>query len=226
MDHHRFLMIQGLWLWAAFRAVGVSWGDHLWCSSNYWTSQRRERERTPFPAFVPSCCCWAFQLRRMQSLEHLGHMFGHRGLEWLHGSLWSRSTPHSACWNHGREPVSTEIGLILFPVCVKQSLLIKKTGISFCLKQVSQHGLLSQFQLWLLRKSLFIFRRLRNIIYANLFFFWILFYRYLPEIFGCSICYYRYIVKFWQLSYCSKPEVPYSDLFFTVALLPSCQSIN
>lgn len=125
MDHHRFLMIRGLWLWAAFRAVGVSWGDHLWCSSNYWTSQRRERERTPFPAFVPSCCCWAFQLRRMQSLEHLGHMFGHRDLEWLHGSLWSRSTPHSACWNPRREPVSTEIGLILFPVCVKQSLLIK-----------------------------------------------------------------------------------------------------
>lgn len=148
MDHHRFPMIQGLWLQAAFRAVGFSLGMSSWMLLKL-LNQSEERERTPFPAFMPRCCCCCvFQLRRTWSLEQKtwAHVFGHRSrmVAWI--TVWNRSTPHSACLNHRREPVSTGIGLILFPVWVKQPSL--KAGISFCMKQVS----CLPSSKWLLRK--------------------------------------------------------------------------
>lgn len=124
----------------------ILFGDVIFDAPQTTEPVRGEREGTPFPAFVPSCWCCAFQLRRMQSLEQRtwAHVFGHRSrmITWI--TVWNRSTPHSACLNHRRGPVSTGIGLILLLVHVKQTSLIK-TGVSFFMK--SQHRLLTQFQL-------------------------------------------------------------------------------
>lgn len=103
------------------------WGCHLRCSSKYQSSLRRQREDT----FSRLCA----EMLLLHSSAEKDEKFGaedlgtrvwaqrSRMVTWI--TVWNRSTPHSACLNHRREPVSTGIGIILFIVCVKQSSLTK-----------------------------------------------------------------------------------------------------
>lgn len=84
MDHHGFLMIQGLWLWA----VAVSFGGVVFDASQNTEPVRGKRWRISLPSCQDAALVLSAEKDEKSAEQKTwAYGFGHGDLEWLCGSL-------------------------------------------------------------------------------------------------------------------------------------------